>query len=532
MYTVQPEILEKHKVALEAARNYWVFCKPTGLSDEYFNELEAAARADGLELRDYVCQEIQGTRTQNASYIPKVQKQQVQGSMAQAVIEFQKAWGSEHPESPELTWIPKYDGSSLAAYYDPDTGRCVRVVTIGGSNLGDWGIDQTEKFAKFFPNTSGTGIIAMQAECLIALEHGFSEKSRQKANGLVNASYEPMSCQDFLAGSQAKTRTQADYEKYLAKFKENQESVQAEIEEYIGIRCFRYFTNGQYPVPPYYEALRGMPVVVNPKTGDIKFSGGYTMTLTELLSLGDQVEKDIWKTPTGTFLVDGLVAYTASGECVKALKYKDAGRGESVKVLDIKWNNQIKKGKDSWSANAIVEPITIRGSVITKPTIGSVKKMVSGGISPGARVTLILANSTIPAISEVLEPGNGDYKWPICSCGYQMGPTDTFGSLLKCGNPMCSERLGRMKSYLSGLDWSDVDLDKLLIMDRMKLSKVPGLKDAIKATLETPGNGPENLRDTIGAILSTDLQRRNLELIYRPAWEALYERYIGDKGTN
>ena len=532
MYTVQPEILEKHKVALEAARNYWVFCKPTGLSDEYFNELEAAARADGLELRDYVCQEIQGTRTQNASYIPKVQKQQVQGSMAQAVVEFQKAWGSEHPESPELTWIPKYDGSSLAAYYDPDTGRCVRVVTIGGSNLGDWGIDQTEKFAKFFPNTSGTGIIAMQAECLIALEHGFSEKSRQKANGLVNASYEPMSCQDFLAGSQAKTRTQADYEKCLAKFKENQESVQAEIEEYIGIRCFRYFTNGQYPVPPYYEALRGMPVVVNPKTGDIKFSGGYTMTLTELLGLGDQVEKDIWKTPTGTFLVDGLVAYTASGECVKALKYKDAGRGESVKVLDIKWNNQIKKGKDSWSANAIVEPITIRGSVITKPTIGSVKKMVSGGISPGARVTLILANSTIPAISEVLEPGNGDYKWPICSCGYQMGPTDTFGSLLKCGNPMCSERLGRMKSYLSGLDWSDVDLDKLLIMDRLKLSKVPGLKDAIKATLETPGNGPENLRDTIGAILSTDLQRRNLELIYRPAWEALYERYIGDKGTN
>ena len=532
MYTVQPEILEKHKVALEAARNYWVFCKPTGLSDEYFNELEAAARADGLELRDYVCQEIQGTRTQNASYIPKVQKQQVQGSMAQAVIEFQKAWETEHPESPELTWIPKYDGSSLAAYYDPDTGRCVRVVTIGGSNLGDWGIDQTEKFAKFFPNTSGTGIIAMQAECLIALEHGFSEKSRQKANGLVNASYEPMSCRDFLAGSQAKTRTQADYEKYLAKFKENQESVQAEIEEYIGIRCFRYFTNGQYPVPPYYEALRGMPVVVNPKTGDIKFSGGYTMTLTELLSLGDQVEKDIWKTPTGTFLVDGLVAYTASGECVKALKYKDAGRGESVKVLDIKWNNQIKKGKDSWSANAIVEPITIRGSVITKPTIGSVKKMVSGGISPGARVTLILANSAIPAISEVLEPGNGDYKWPTCSCGYQMGPTDTFGSLLKCGNPMCSERLGRMKSYLSGLDWSDVDLDKLLIMDRMKLSKVPGLKDAIKATLETPGNGPENLRDTSGAILSTDLQRRNLELIYRPAWEALYERYIGDKGTN
>jgi hypothetical protein len=208
---------------------------------------------------------------------------------------------------------------------------------------------------------------------------------------------------------------------------------------------------------------------------------------------------------------------------VKALKYKDAGRGESVEVLGIKWNNQITKGKDSWSANAIIDPIEIRGSVITKPTIGSVKKMVTQGISPGARVTLILANSTIPAISEVLEPGNGDFGWPVCSCGYQMGPSDTFGSLLKCGNPMCSERLDRMKGYLGKLsDPSEINPDKLFIMDRMKLSEIPGFMNGIiEGFKEGKMSAPEDLRDYISRFLTTDLQRKNLELVYRPAWIAL-----------
>ena len=258
----------------------------------------------------------------------------------------------------------------------------------------------------------------------------------------------------------------------------------------------------------------------------MKFAPGYVMTLADLEALGPEVvEKDIWATPTGTFLVDGLVAYTADGRCVKALKYKDAGRGEAVRVQRIQWNNQIKKGKDSWSANAIVDPIEIRGSVITKPSMGSVKKMVTGNISPGALVTLILANSTIPAISEVLEPGNGDFGWPVCSCGYQMDQKDTFGSLLKCGNPMCTERLNRMRNYLRTCGSPDaINPDKLLIIDRTKLSEIPGLMmtlvNGIRSGIIT---GPDGIKAELEKTLKTDLQRRNIALVVGPAYVALTE---------
>ena len=54
MYSVPIEILKKHEIALEAARKYWVLNQPTGMSDAYFNKLEAAAREDGLELIMFV----------------------------------------------------------------------------------------------------------------------------------------------------------------------------------------------------------------------------------------------------------------------------------------------------------------------------------------------------------------------------------------------------------------------------------------------------------------------------------------------
>lgn len=513
MYIVPQEILEKHKTGLEAARAYWVLGQPTGLSDAYFNELEAAAREDGLELRDYVTQEIQGTRTQNADYIGKVEKIQVPGSMWQAIHEFQGQWESENPGR-TLRWIPKYDGSSIAAYYDPETGHCVRVVTIGGTNLGSEGIDQTEKLRKFFPELPGTGIQALQAELLVSLEHGFGESSRQKANGLVNASYEPLP---------QGTKTDKEYSRYLKSFKKNYDQVYQEIDSYINLRCFRYFISPDWTSPTDYQgAMQSLPVVVN-SVGDIKFCSGLIMSIEDI----DQgfIEKDIWTTDTGTFMVDGVVAYTAdTGECVKALKYKDAGRGESTIVREIKWNNQATKGKDSWSANALIDPIMIRGSKVTKPTVGSIKKMVTGNISPGARVTLILANSTIPAISEVLEPGNGDFGWPICNCGYQMGPGDMYGALLKCGNPMCTDRLERMRNYLSGVQKpEDLNLDKLLVLDRVKLSEKPGLQEKV---LEVLKNGDEvKFKETIEFCLTTELQRKNLELVYRPAYQAANEWY-------
>lgn len=516
MINVSENILEKHKLGIEAALNYYVHGLPTGLSDSDYDSLERAAMEDGLSLRDYACQFLQGQRAQNADYIGKVEKSQVTGVMSEAL----KAYQGEHPEIHH--WLPKYDGSSLAVYYDPWSGRPIRVVTIGGSNLGGEGINQTEKFLRYLPDLPGTGIISLQCECLVGLHHGLGEKSRQKANGLVNSSYQPLSFQEFKGGR----GTEREYTKYLQDFEINNLKVQNEVDQLITLRCFRYFLDLSHPDAHttlelgQQRVLESMPVVFNSQ-GDIKFCGAYTFQ-----NPPEYIESDIWATPTGTFLIDGVVGYTWEGECVRALKYKDAGRGEATEVLGIQWNDQTSKGKDSWSANALISPITVRGTKITKPSVGSVKKMIDSGLSKGAKVTIILANSTIPHVSKVLTPGNLDFQWPTCSCGYKLGPTDIYGSLAKCGNPECSNRETRMRKYLSGVSsWDNIDLGKLLVLDRWDWLKKTDYPKVLRDiyTIISSGQGEDALRTYLEGYLTTDLLRRNLKLVIHPAYVTLRE---------
>ena len=490
---ISKEILEKHALGIEAARKYWVTNEPTNMLDRDFNILEEAARADGLELRDYVLQEIAGTRSPNASYLSEVKKTQVTGDMYQAIQEYYIWYVQAYNEEP--LFLLKYDGSSLVGYYDTNTGECTRVVTAGGSNRTSDGIDWTYKFKRYFPNTQGSGICAIQAECLVALEHGYGETSRQKGNGLVNSKY-----------------------------------LEQEVDALCNLRGFRYFQEQGYAPLNFYQVMNGMPQVKN-MAGDIKFAGAWVMTYQEIMNLGpDIVNKDIWATPTGTFLVDGVVAYSQAGECMQALKYKDAGRGETTEVLGIKWNDQSKKGKDSWSANAIINPVTVRGSVINKPSVGSISKMVKNGISKGARVTVILANSTIPMIDQVIQAGDLNFEWPVCSCGHQMSDKDIYGALLKCSNPECSGRLARMTEYLNTCQsMADVDLNKLLVIDRFDWNKkVKDMPQFLQTIVDAVVNGQDknDLKAVLETYITTDLQKKNLNLVVGPAWTALRNKLI------
>ena len=53
-----------------------------------------------------------------------------------------------------------------------------------------------------------------------------------------------------------------------------------------------------------------------------------------------------------------------------------------------------------------------------------------------------------------------------------MSEKDIYGALLKCSNPDCSNRLTRMNEYLNTCSSiADVDLNKLLVIDRFDWSK-------------------------------------------------------------
>ena len=129
-------------------------------------------------------------------------------------------------------------------------------------------------------------------------------------------------------------------------------------------------------------------------------------------------------------------------------------------------------------------------------------------------------------VGDVFSSGNGDYQWPTCSCGYTMSSSDVYGSLLKCGNPYCTERLGRMRSYLHSLSSiTDLDLNKLLVIDRFKWED-SGINLEILLKYVEEGKD-EDYYNYLTSFLTTDLQKRNLNLVWQASFKSLLDYYNG-----
>ena len=506
-------LFKKHSRVLKAAEDYYVNNIPTGLSDEEYSYLEKLALDDGINPRNEAFKLLRGSWVDNADYITDVPKTQIEGSMYDAIKKFSSNYISDQKHEMvwydgdicDIRWIPKYDGSSVICYYE--NGIPYKVVTAGGMNKNGQGVDQTWKLLKYFPEID-TRIKSLHCELLVSLEHGFGEKSRQKANGLVNSTKDEM-LQD--------------------------------VEDYINIRAFRYFTD--YDGLDYIETIRSLPEVRN-QNGDIKFAPGCCMTFNEIFGLASpyslspkELDSDVLETSTGTFLIDGWVAYTKSGEVIKALKYKDAGKSEFTKVIGFKWNDKSLVGKDSWSCNAIIEPTIVRGVEVTKPTC-PINKIYKDGMGVGSLVTLILANSTIPSIDKI-HTKSDIIDLPVCKCGtvIDINKDNIYGNNLKCPNKNCSYRYENMTSYLNSVNnYYNIDFNKLLIIDRFDFNKkVQNITEFYELIRGSVINDDFNrFNEIIRSVLSSNLQKRNLELVVIPAFNSLsnyikYEECQKDK---
>lgn len=489
-------ILKKWSDLIDACKNYYIDSLPTGMLDSVYDEMEKRAiTEDGFFVRDYVFDLYsKGARSKN-SYIEKIKKTKVEGTtMMEALENFQTTLGES------IYCDLKYDGSSLAIYLDPSTGKPLRVVTVGNLNIDNYGIDQTWKLMKFLPPVFPRGIVAIQAEALIdtdRLSDDF-EKARQKANGLINSKY-----------------------------------CEADVANLLTIRAYRYYTDNSpeglaIGGLDYRDVLGSFPTVTSPADGHVLFAPAQVWTIDELKAIPGFTETDHTQTSTGKFLNDGYVVYSKDGVCKGALKFAGAGSSTETEITttvkDIIWNNQVSKGKDSWSANVSIDPVVIKGNTIKKPSAGSVSKLVKNNITPGAKVTIILANSTIPMVGEVKTGGNGNFNWPTCSCGYKMSQKDVSGSNLKCGNPNCTERLGRMQSYLEGFrDLEDlktgIDFNKFFVIDRFKWENTDiDIEKLIEFVLT---NNQKGYKDYLESYMKTDLQLGNLNLVIGPSWNAL-----------
>lgn len=497
---VSSEILEKWSVLIQAAKDYYIDSKPTGLSDSEYDDLEKRAFfEDGFEVRAWVFDTFlpKGSRAENKR-IEKFKKRKIDGLMLDAIRGFGK----------DYYYDLKYDGCSLAIYLDESTGKPTQAVTCGNSSLG-WGIDQTWKILGlgFLPQKFPVGIEVIQCECLIDLDRLPSdldpERARQKVNGIING---------------------------------KKEDILEDAKNLLTLRAYRYYTSDSpagkaIESMDYRDVLKSFPTIQSQEDGHIMFSPADIFTLEDLEKNPAYCETDHTRTSTGYFLNDGYIVYSKHGEVIVGLKYPGAGASSEgvvkTKVKEISWKSQVSKGKDSWAANVILDPpVVLHGSTITKPSAGSVGNLLKKQISKGAEISVILANSTIPQAGECFSPGNGDYQWPICSCGYQMSKDDTYGSWLKCGNPDCTERLERMRSYISGLSniTTDLDLNRFLVIDRVKWENT-GI-DISKLLEYVSSDQQEGYKLYLESFLSTKLQKKNLDLVWKASWTVLREYVI------
>lgn len=480
--------MNKNEIELlvRAAKAYYIDNIPTGMLDSEFDLLERRClEENNISVRDYVFNEYlpKGERFKN-SYIGKIKKLESSGVMANDLTSNQNAKYA----------LLKYDGSSLAIYLDPTTGKPLRVVTVGNLNVENFGIDQSWKLLKFLPDRFPKGIVAIQAEGLIELGllRSIGEDvnlARQKANGLVNSTKE-----------------------------EHQERVNS----LLTIRAYRYFTENNISIGDYKDVLSSFPTKAD-ETGRILFAPADVLSVDSIRGVDPTLfETKSTPTSTGEFLNDGWVIYDSIGNCINAFKFTGAGEGTETPVttvLGIQWNHQLKKGKDTWSANVLIEPVNLRSSVIRKPSAGSVGKLLRDGISVGAKVEVIMSKTTIPKINRCISPGNGDFNWPTCECGYKMSGYDIFGSTLRCQESMCSSRISRMNSvYLQKK--KDLclpeDLNAMLVIDRFDWATTGIDMGLLKVFILKKDK--EAVMGYLSGFLTTELQKSILSNVFESFW--------------
>jgi hypothetical protein len=94
---------------------------------------------------------------------------------------------------------------------------------------------------------------------------------------------------------------------------------------------------------------------------------------------------------------------------------------------------------------------------------------------------------------------------------------------------MCTERIGRMTAYIQSLSdiHKDIDLNKLLVIDRFKWENTTINTDQLLTFVEY-GN-EQGYHDLLASYLTTDLQKRNLELVWKASFQVLKSFYENGK---
>lgn len=329
----------------------------------------------------------------------------------------------------------KYDGGGIKLVYDKH-GRLQRVQSTPDEKLG---IIRTEQFWDIVPHQidPSLGIKSIRGEVLV--DAGvYGKLARNKANGLINSTV-------------------------------NQDEIPREA--FIRWYKLSYF-DGNWSLQRQMGDTYSIPDIARDRRRRISYDSDQLGTFHDVIFIhaeyleANEVPLDAIWTENGTghkFQCDGVVVYTdMTGIRGKKFYFTDSS---VTTVVDIMWNQQ---SNGSYAAVLKLEPITIDEKYVKQVSSGGVRNMMGladnspGAMGIGAKVRVILANTTIPKVVEVLQESH-DFNFPKCKCGYQMDENDCFGATLKCGNKdVCCDKVEKWlpevaQWFVDETSWGEVD---------------------------------------------------------------------------
>lgn len=260
--------------------------------------------------------------------------------------------------------VPKYDGSSIRAYYCD--GKLTNII----SRSNEWeGVNQTNKLRNKVITEVPNWVKYIDYELLTSIDD-FGDNARQKSNGLVNSKY-----------------LDDEVEKYAlaAPFYVNEHEGKSYLER-------------------MNEACQGLLV---------RF---------DLDELSD-FHIDRVKINGKMYPIDGIVVYDdTESDCLNKI-FKFYSLEAVTTIIDhVEWN---RSNFGYYIPKVILNPITISGKWVKQVAAGSADVLYSDHLCKGAEVEVVMAGLTIPQINRVLSyPNVEDYNEPKCwDCGSEMTRT-------------------------------------------------------------------------------------------------------------
>lgn len=319
---------------------------------------------------------------------------------------------------------PKYDGLTVVAYPNAD-GSC-RFVTRGqGGEIG-------EILPNFIPEYEGSNVnnsdYAIRGEVFIT-----PDNFERLNSALVSAGEEPMkNMRNAAAG--------------LLRRKER--STHLDLLSYI-----------VYDLPGQDMTPAEMREIVSKQT-KFTFADGFSFdTAEETIEGVERIYDDI--NSLQTYPIDGMVIKSCQQNSgyrfgntahhpKNAVGWKSLQEEVITTLTDVVW----QMGRRKATPVAIVEPVEIDGTTVTRASLHNAEQIKKLGLKIGAKVKLKKAGLIIPQIIEVVEQGTIPIDIDVCPCCEE--PMVTVNGQQFCNNPDCEERIAQNIAFLGQKDVLDI----------------------------------------------------------------------------